>query len=394
MAETVDVTPESSAITLEVNLAAAGSPGAAGPGLPIGGTEFALPEKGAGGNFDVRWTNTPKVSALTLRPELPTASPLALGQMSWDTAYKSAKAHIGSDGIEAVMFIDKLVGPVYNSTLVQINKGDLVGFAGVHAGTNFYSGTEFLSDGSASSEYLLGVAAETIAVGASGLLKSEGVITGIDTTGTPVGEVWATGQVLYAHPTLAGKLTNVKPAPPAYVNALAVVLTVDTALGGTGGIGVRVTPRVDLNYGVFFDTSTQTVATVNTPKAVTYSATQISSKVHLGAQPSQIVCDLAGLYNFTFSVQVDKAVAGTSYLYLWGRKNGVDLPNSASRAAVISNNSPVVVALNLPVAMGSGDTFELMWAADNTDVHLDYSAPLAWIPAIPSVIMTVTQLAG
>lgn len=42
--------------------------------------------------------------------------------------------------------------------------------------------------------------------------------------------------------------------------------------------------------------------------------------------------------------------------------------------------------------MSAGDNFELMWATDSTNVYLLAAANTAFCPAIPSVILTVTQV--
>jgi hypothetical protein len=63
----------------------------------------------------------------------------------------------------------------------------------------------------------MGVATSNIANGVNGTVMSFGTLRAIDTRGNvasaiAVGdETWAEGDVLYAHPTVDGKLTNVRP---------------------------------------------------------------------------------------------------------------------------------------------------------------------------------------
>lgn len=57
----------------------------------------------------------------------------------------------------------------------------------------------------------LGVVTETILTNQEGFIITMGQIEEINTTGSLQSEVWADGDVLYLSPTVAGKLTNVKP---------------------------------------------------------------------------------------------------------------------------------------------------------------------------------------
>lgn len=56
--------------------------------------------------------------------------------------------------------------------------------------------------------FVLGVATMDIPSGQSGFITTLGVVRGIDTDGSVVGETWAAGDVLYPHPTIAGRMTK------------------------------------------------------------------------------------------------------------------------------------------------------------------------------------------
>ena len=56
--------------------------------------------------------------------------------------------------------------------------------------------------------FVLGVATMDIPSGQSGFITTFGVVRGIDTDGSVVGETWAAGDVLYPHPTIAGRMTK------------------------------------------------------------------------------------------------------------------------------------------------------------------------------------------
>lgn len=56
--------------------------------------------------------------------------------------------------------------------------------------------------------FVLGVATMDIPSGQSGFVTTFGVVRNIDTDGSVVGETWAAGDVLYPHPTIAGRMTK------------------------------------------------------------------------------------------------------------------------------------------------------------------------------------------
>jgi hypothetical protein len=91
-----------------------------------------------------------------------------------------------------------------------------------------------LTDG----QYLMGVAAENIASNGFGLVASFGHVRGWNTTGSPVGETWVDGDILYYNPSIAGGLTKTQPTAPNVKATIAVV--VNAAPAGSGDVFVRV----------------------------------------------------------------------------------------------------------------------------------------------------------
>jgi hypothetical protein len=88
----------------------------------------------------------------------------------------------------------------------------------------------------------MGIATSNISDGVNGEVMSFGTLTGLDTRGSTASalavgdETWAAGDILFAHPTVDGKLTNVRPQ-----HDLAVAfITVRHA--STGQIAIRIIP--------------------------------------------------------------------------------------------------------------------------------------------------------
>ena len=144
-------------------------------------------------------------------------------------------------------------------------------------------------------------------------------------------------------------------------------------------------------YGNFFDTTTQTIVGVNTHQPVTINTTDISNQVSI-ANSSHIVVANSGVYNIQFSLQIDKTQGSGAHIYIWLRKNGLDVPNSATELAVQGTSSEIVAAWNFVVASNANDYYELMWSA--TDIHIRLKAVSAngVVPEIPSVIVSVVSV--
>jgi hypothetical protein len=151
-----------------------------------------------------------------------------------------------------------------------------------------------------------------------------------------------------------------------------------------------------LLYGAFSDTTSQNIAVVNTPQVITMNTTDVVDGIYLdGTHTSRIICPVSGIYNFQFSLQLQSASSSTKLVVLWARINGTDLANSATDITIAGSNSQQVAAWNFVIPMNAGQYFELAWAADDNNVSLYHSAAQTspYVrPAIPSVIMTVTQV--
>lgn len=155
-------------------------------------------------------------------------------------------------------------------------------------------------------------------------------------------------------------------------------------LGESGGRYVR------FPYGAFHDTTTQTAAATGTAYAVTFNSTDLSNDVSIGSPTSRIVVANAGIYNFQFSLQLDKSSGAAGHTYIWARVNGTDVAYSASEVAIQGTTSEAIPAWNFVLSMNANDYFQLMWSVDDTNIQLKAVAAAAPVPAIPAVILTAT----
>ena len=144
-------------------------------------------------------------------------------------------------------------------------------------------------------------------------------------------------------------------------------------------------------YGVFHSTATQTAAVINTAYPMTFDVTDLSFGIYTGTPNSRIYIDTEGIYNFQFSAQLDKISGGVGFFFIWPRVNGIDIPDSATQIRIQGNNAETVAAWNFVLPLNAGDYFELTWSTDDTSCQILASAATPPVPAIPSVILTVTD---
>ena len=152
------------------------------------------------------------------------------------------------------------------------------------------------------------------------------------------------------------------------------------------------TPQAsEKRYGSFFDTTTQSAAVINTAYPVTFNSTALTKGVYIGTPTSRVYVDRPGTYNFQFSLQLKKSSSAAKEVYIWYRVNGVDAANSATQVTLAGNSAAVVAAWNFVVQLNAGDYFELVWSTDDTGCQITAVPSSAPVPAIPSVILTVTD---
>lgn len=70
----------------------------------------------------------------------------------------------------------------------------------------------------------IGLVTETIANNQEGFVTTSGLVRGINTTGSLQSETWADGDILYLSPTVAGRITKVKPTAPNHLIIIGYVI--------------------------------------------------------------------------------------------------------------------------------------------------------------------------
>ena len=302
-------------------------------------------------------------------------------RMAWNDADQTVDLGMEYDVVQQIGL--ETYARVANFTGVTIPNGTVVGFTGA-VPDSALSVAPYLANGATNTLYIVGVMTHDLPdSGDKGYCTVWGFVRDVDTS------AFTLGDILYASPTVAGGLTNVKPTAPNNVVPIAAVLQVGTT---DGVIFVRPTIEQQIYYGEFTKLDTQSPAATNTAYALTFTNTEIANGVSIGGTTSQIVIAQAGLYNLACSVQITSTNSSQKSIWVWLRKNGTtDFPNSARVASITLNNGYLVVTLNEVASLLAGDFIEVMYAADSTNVSIATVAATAFAPAAPAVILAVTQ---
>lgn len=280
----------------------------------------------------------------------------------------------------------ELYAYVRNRTGSTITNGTVVRFDGAEQnGTARLLVAPFLANGNFPNLYGLGIATQDIEDGSDGFASVWGKIRGIDTS------AWNVGDILYVSPANAGMMTNVKPTAPDNVMPIAAVLSKDSE---NGEIFVRPTIEQRNPYGSFSDNESHSALSANTAYAIPINTTEFSDGVIRDPDDTtKIVVDQSGLYNFQFSTQFVSTNSAAKKVYVWARKNEIDIPHSATILSVVGNGVYFVAAWNFVISMNANDNFQLMWATTDISVSITSPPATSFSPSIPSTLLTVTLVA-
>ncbi len=308
------------------------------------------------------------------------------GSISWNPVEDCLNIY-QTDGTTLQTGLEQYIR-VRNITGNTINNGTLVQFAGVGDGSDLLV-VPLMANSTFNPISTIGVLTEDIANNESGRATTFGKVRHIDTTGTPDGETWSLGNLLWADPIDTGRLTIVKPTAPNVAIPIAIVTKVDAA---DGEILVRelITPRAF--YGDFVKTNSQTANDVNTPYVVELNKTEFASGFTLNAN-SEIVALESGLYDLSVTLNFSSSSASLVKFYHWIRVNGQNVPDSTVRNSLASNGGDSGTSSNHIVSLNAGDNVQIMWATEGTQVSLVAAANTTFAPSSPSVIVNIFQVA-
>jgi hypothetical protein len=167
-------------------------------------------------------------------------------------------------------------------------------------------------------------------------------------------------------------------------------ITGSLSLNSNGiGTGLFINGQKQFNYISLFHTAS-ILPTQNVSGSFIYSSQITSSGISV-VSGSRITFANTGTYNIQFSAQMYTPTNNTN-VYIWFKKNGTNIANSATQID-IGTSDYGVAAWNFVDTFTSGSYAEIVYQTDQNNVQFQYSASSGNIPAIPSIIATVTQVA-
>jgi hypothetical protein len=310
------------------------------------------------------------------------------GDVYYNTTTDSVKvyangawASIGSGGAST-----SSVYLVRNNTGSTILKGTLVSASGAEPSGRI-DVEPFAAVGGINSELtVMGMATANISNGVNGEVISFGTLTGIDTRGDTssaiaVGdETWAAGDILFAHPTVAGKLTKVRPQ-----HDLAVAfITVRHA--STGQIAVRIVPgnnHLEWMHDVLIDAPADN-------EVLAYDTTSGLWKNQTAAEANLLNSSSIGLDVQAFDPGLSSlsSIVGTGFVI----KTGDDAYSVDSNTYALSSALSSYALINSPSFTGTPLSVTPAAGNNSTQIATTEFVATNFVPANSPVFTGIVQL--
>ena len=165
-----------------------------------------------------------------------TVYPNPTDRLYWNAADGTLEVKMGYDDVYQQVGMEQYYRIKADAA---ITNGQCIMFSGAVGASGQLKGQPATGITTANQETIMGIATMDIAQNDSGYVTSFGLVRGINTTGSSVGETWADGDILYYNKNYTGGLTNVKPTAPDAIVIVAAV--VNAGSGGSGSLLVRPT---------------------------------------------------------------------------------------------------------------------------------------------------------
>jgi len=162
-----------------------------------------------------------------------------------------------------------------------------------------------------------------------------------------------------------------------------LINSVNTLLSTDDGGKFLYMPR-----GLFYSTTDQTAAVINTGYPVEFENTYIESKISI-VDDTKITVSADGVYNFQVTLQTAHTNSAAVQAWTWINKNGTDVTYGGQQQTIVGNaNQPVY--WNFSIDLTAGQYIEMYWATADLSLSLDSTAPTSPHPGIPSAVVAVS----
>jgi len=143
-------------------------------------------------------------------------------------------------------------------------------------------------------------------------------------------------------------------------------------------------------WGTFWTNTDLTATTANTAYPITYTNTDPSSNGVVYNNNSRIQVLNKGIYLIIFSAQMYSSNSNTGTVHFWLRKNGTNVADTALKEEL--KQTTKLIVCNFQLALNANDYVELVWDTNDTSIRIEHFNATASIPAIPSIIVSVSQI--
>jgi hypothetical protein len=143
-------------------------------------------------------------------------------------------------------------------------------------------------------------------------------------------------------------------------------------------------------WGSFWTNQDLTNPTANAVNLITYTNSDPDGYGIDLSNNSRIWVRNDGVYMFIITAQVQAPNTNTHTIYMWLRKNGTTVADTAFKEEL--KGSIKLITANWQLELNQDDYIEIAWQSDATDITLEYYASSGNVPAIPSVILTASQI--
>jgi len=162
------------------------------------------------------------------------------GQIAWNADDGTIDIGMGYDAVTQQVGLEQYFRIKASATITD---GQCIMFTGSVGASGVLKGAP--ATGVTNPQYVMGVATMDIANNGFGYVTSFGLVRGINTTGSSVGETWVDGDILYYNPAFTGGLTKVPPTAP--LPKIIVAAVVNAGPGASGSLFIRVQGEPDLH---------------------------------------------------------------------------------------------------------------------------------------------------
>jgi hypothetical protein len=171
-----------------------------------------------------------------------------------------------------------------------------------------------------------------------------------------------------------------------YFNRVSDVLNAITGVNGG--------QYIDCPNGLFFSTTDQPIAVINTAQPIDFPIEYLNNAVRVNSgTDSRIYVDVGGVYNFQFSGQLLSGSASAKQVYIWISRNGTDIGYSTHQYTVSGSGNHLNISWNFDIDLDDGEYIEMQWASDDIDMKLEAAVATALHPGMPSAVIAVNFIA-